>query len=130
MNTPVSFEIAKMLKEKGVEQKERPSYLLVPFRECTTLDIAGHDCNELGIGDRIGYYIPNKTINAPTIAEIVMWLFVNHDIWMWVERGKNPAHFYPVINSTSYRYSPDRWRDSIKEAYEIGIKDALKNLIK
>ena len=49
------------------------------------MDTFGHDIDKLDVGDRIGYYLPNKTVNAPTIAEVVMWLYEKHGIWISVE---------------------------------------------
>lgn len=138
MNTPVKFEIAKLLKEKGFEQKERPSYLLVPFGECTALDTFGHDCDKLGFGDRIGYYIPDKTINAPTIAEVVMWLYEKHEIWIVVSTTISKQFIYKCIDmsgETSKRNYPTcvskdgTYYNSPTEAYSQAIEYTLKNLI-
>ena len=134
MNKSVNFEIAKLLKEKGFEQKERPSYLLVPFQECTTIDVFDHPSGSLGYGDMIGYYLPNKTINAPTVAEVVMWLYEKHGIWISIDiRGD---YFkLKIINKKSPigdGYLSDcngKLLNSPTEAYEAAITYCLENLI-
>jgi len=140
MNEPVNFEIAKLLFDKGFEQKERPSYLLVPFEECTTMDIFDHPTANLGYGDMIGYYLPNKTVNAPTIAEVVMWLYENHGIWVsvsyelnienhkkewfWIaiKDGKEIDYAYINFNSPYINFN------SPTEAYKAGITHTLEKI--
>ena len=126
MNKPVNFEIAKLLKEKGFEQKEMLSYLLVPFWECTTLQATSN----LGYGDRIGFYIPNKTVNAPTIAEVVMWLYEKHKIWIHCEICFDGNSFIPKITKVVENLYPfDTQFKSPTEAYEAAITYVLENLI-
>lgn len=138
MNTPVKFEIAKLLKEKGFEQKERPSYLLVPFGECTQI---GQDADKLGVGDIIGFYLPNKTVNAPTISEVVMWLYEKHGIWItvytmdkWLPNGNDREQLFDYslkqmkLGLIDIPKKPEEF-NSPTEAYEAGIEYTLKNLI-
>jgi hypothetical protein len=129
MNEPVNFEIAKLLKEKGFEQKERPSYLLVPFEECTNMDIFDHPTANLGYGDMIGYYLPNKTVNAPTIAEVVMWIYKKYGIWISVQKDWDEGEclgFEGIIDFIEGLIST-KTVDSITEAYEIAIDYTLEN---
>ena len=133
MNTPVSFPIAKLLKEKRFEQEERPSYLLVDFSQTNVFKA---NPENIGVGDLIGYYVPNKTVNAPTIAEVVMWLYEKHGIWISVI-DVSPSHIlweYQISKKevgliyssgqypTQHNYSPT-------EAYEAAIEYTLNNLI-
>ena len=75
MNTPVSFEIAKLLKEKGFDKITNKSYRISinPERPLPTEPIA----------DEITYF-PNvkESYSAPTIAEVVMWLYEKHGVWI------------------------------------------------
>lgn len=135
MTTHVNFETAKLLKEKGFEQKERPSYLLVPFQECTIIDVFDHPSGNLGYGDKIGYYLPNKTVNAPTIAEVVMWLYEKHGIWIDVSlsqfsKPKDLQWMYSIVftQRCTYSHSPKSY-NSPTEAYEAAILYTLNNLI-
>ena len=140
MNKEVNFNTAKLLNEKGFEQKERPSYLLVPFQECTSLDVSNHTSGSLGYGDRIGYYLPNKTVNAPTISDVIMWLYENHKIWIYVDGDFRP-HIIKDDGDLNYRGDVNRtvllegktkvqycW-DSPTEAYEATITYVLENKI-
>ena len=133
MTTPVKIELAKLLEGKGFEQKERSSYLLVPFQECTSLDVFDHTSGSLGYGDKIGYYIPNKTVNAPTIADVVMWLYEKYGIWIGVEPPfhKKIVLWEYYIQKSEYRtlLGQNSGYDSLTEAYEAAIHYCLTNLI-
>ena len=65
MNTPISLEIAKLLKEKGFDNIECDGYY--------------HVCDGYTKGYAHCYSEVNTqredAILAPTIAEVVMWLF-------------------------------------------------------
>ncbi len=68
MNTPVTFEIAKLLKEKGFDNEGDLLYdSEFPSLQPTKPDI---------------YY------DAPTISEVVMWLYEKHGIWINVNVTK------------------------------------------
>ena len=89
MNTPVNFELAKLLKEKG-------------FEEISSNFYTNPRCKMFGIDEHGRYYpIKNKAKSlwisgnaatldskhvyyAPTIAEVVMWLYEKHGIWIEV----------------------------------------------
>ena len=140
MNTPVSFPIAKLLKEKRFEQEERPSYLLVDFSQTNVFKA---NPENIGVGDLIGYYVPNKTVNAPTIAEVVMWLYEKHGIWInvWSDTNldlpewKTTAKWFYVVNcDLSDSYNPQTGKpkqlfNSPTEAYEAAIEYTLNILI-
>jgi hypothetical protein len=114
MNTPVSFEIAKLLKEKGFNQ--------------------GFD------NDQMFYFPDTKELTenyrgnnypAPTIADVVMWIYENHNIWISVDRYIDPEQ------SPDYRYGSciyyddhyyGRGNENPTEAYEAAIFYVL-NLI-
>lgn len=127
MNTIVSFELAKLLKEKGFKQKEMPSFLLVDISN-TNIFPTYH--GKTNIGDLLGYYIPNKTVNAPTIADVVMWLHEKHGIWIWVERYS--TLFRPYAEEIGDKMF-GKWEghkfNSPTEAYAAAILYTLTNLI-
>lgn len=96
MNTPISFEIAKLLKEKG--------YKLLPEFESS----------------------------YPTIAEVVMWLYEKHGIWIEVKKVNYSRFEYKIMNGTEslmYVKTPYKSLLSPTEAYEAAIKCSL-NIIK
>lgn len=131
MNTPVNFEIAKLLKEKGFNSLNcKQGY----HGEFGSLENDSYPF--LGT-----YYflddclIKNNCewkIQAPTIAEAVMWLYEKHGIWLtvciigadgfgyWLH-DKNRKRLNPE-NQGGYWYSPT-------EAYEAAIEYTLKNLL-
>ena len=68
MNTPVSFELSKELKEKGFDLPCRLLYK-----------------SEKELEEGIGVdYDWNKfdSYSAPTIAEVVCWIYNKYDIWI------------------------------------------------
>ena len=117
MNTPVNFELAKLLKEKGFNEPCNQLYFDGELKKITVQKVSYDDT----LSSR--YYI------APTIAEVIMWLYEKHGIWISVKLGY--GHEY-VVQSTqspfSFIYS-DGTYNSPTEAYEAAIEYTLKNLI-
>lgn len=129
MNTPVKFEIAKLLKEKGFDNE------------------SAHYYNEKGEMLFDAYYPslqptkPDVYYDNPTIAEVIMWLYEKHGIWIEVRHIKtfNVNRFHVII--WNYKDTSDYitihcengvgyevW-DSPTEAYEAAIFYVLSNLI-
>ena len=126
MNTPVNFELAKLLKEKGFKSESKAFYD--------------------GSGELLHYNHSNNVMQrfryeAPTISEVVMWLYEKHGIWIEVRHIKtfNVNRFHIIIwdykdtsdymtihcdNGVGYEV----W-DSPTEAYEAAIEYTLKNLL-
>ena len=79
MNTPVSFEIAKLLKERG-------------FKGDTYYDDRGwhsfvyYDIHSKELKPQRWFGDFRNIVKAPIIAEVVMWLYKTHGIWIWTER--------------------------------------------
>ena len=131
MNTPVSFELAKLLKEKGFDEKVKGRYCIkniIPFK--------------VGLFYLSDYELRDEFIYGPTIAETIMWLYEKHGIWIEVRHIKtfNVNRFHVIIwdykdtsdymtihcdNGVGYEV----W-DSPTEAYEAAIEYTLNNLIK
>ena len=125
MNTPVNFETAKLLKEKGFD---------VPVR--TAWYVGG-----------VAYWkIPanhnesNVKFSAPTIAEVVMWLYEKHSLWI-LPIPTVTGHFaYKIldvqldpenkIERPPYTGVSAMDYNSPTEAYEAAIEYCLTNLIK
>lgn len=119
MNKEVNFEIAKLLKEKGFD----------------TIDCGGyyHVCDGYTKGYAYCYSDVNtqkeNAILAPTIAEVVMWLYERHGIWIYIKQGyKWEWYIETVANHPELKYY-DGLEDSPTEAYEAAIKHTLENLI-
>lgn len=117
MNTPVSFELAKLLKEKGFDEEIDTIY------------------DSIGMTDDNYYLTPNSElvegISAPTIAEVVMWLYEKHGVWISVQPiSMHKWKFYLYTNSiTSVQNISLVEANSPTEAYEAAIEYTLKNLI-
>ena len=116
MNKPINYPLAKLCKEKGFDEP------------CPNL-----------------YYQPERC-KKPTIADVVMWLYEKHGIWIavdWMSRTKpfnsgfycnlrgtnkplNQDNFIPINNTKSPGYEVF---NSPTEAYEAAIEYTLTKLI-
>ena len=123
MNTIVSFEIAKMLKEKSFEGTKSPIWYYKDgtLHNTPTRGYKGLKCwNTWDSTQGIRW-------DAPTIAEVVMWLYEKHGIWISVH--KEIDGFDYLIDN---RYGLGKYAKRIKyptEAYEVAIEYVLTNLI-
>jgi len=108
MTYHISFEIAKLLKEKGFNKRSEP-YRYNIIGELTLLE----------------------GINAPTIAEVVMWLYEKHGIWVSVtfKRHSQNKHFSYNIRQANGIETYLWEHNSPTEAYEVAILYCLTNLI-
>lgn len=117
MNTLINFELAKMLKEKGFDEPCYKGWDLSEedsnptFHEYTTQN-KNSDCIET-------FY------TAPTIAEVVMWLYKKHGIWIEVTTDVYSKFCWLV---KEFRASQNNY-NSPTEAYEAAIEYTLNNLI-
>lgn len=134
MNTLVNFEIAKLLKEKGFDD-ESPYYFNEKGEELFDMDFPS-----------IGQTKPKVYYDRPINADVVMWLYDNHKIWIsvdWMSRTKpfnsgfishlrgvnkyvNSDNFIVINNTKLKGYEVF---DSPTEAYEAAIEYCLKNLM-
>lgn len=113
MNTPVSFELAKLLKERGFDEVIKLLY------------------NEEGT-DTVKGTLPNSLTNyysAPTIVEVVMWLYEKHEFWITVKQGFGWEYFIYETNVPYTEIDADGTFNSPTEAYEAAIEYVLKNLL-
>lgn len=130
MNTPVSFELAKLLKEKEFKPTKLFGYISKLYNPNTKTLLAY---------GRTGRIDLSKAYFAPTIAEVVMWLYEKHGIWISCETSKlgkfnyrlskkeeskliTVPFMFEVINA-GYDYN------SSTQAYESAIEYTLNNLI-
>lgn len=130
MNKPVSFELAKLLKEKE-------------FDELTT---AWHQRGEGVVGCIEGkrdYYNRKGEVytSAPIITDVVMWLYEKHGLWIKVDCASIYFWHPSIINieDGSFKVHPyyiffeqnnqNKMFESPNEAYEAAIKYSLNKLI-
>ena len=119
MNTPVKFEIAKLLKEKKCDlNHEYMAFTYVVTEK----------------------YPEGELFLKPTIAEVVMWLYEKHGIWIVInphkgedDLGKPFMEFDPEVwsftNECIFHNTKLLYFNSPTEAYEAAIEYTLNNLI-
>jgi hypothetical protein len=162
MNTPVSFELAKLLKEKGFswecshfycKSKYYKKFYLTTGTEYESDRDCIWDWNLNGgksgnLTKTIPY--PNDTnaiyYSAPTIIEVVMWLYEKHGIWISVSPvfefndGRKDyltlqGYQYYITVITDNKYNQEKthadrgYKNTPTEAYEAAIEYTLKNLL-
>lgn len=129
MNKPVNFEIAKLLKEKEFNLYCQCSYWndeLTPYTPGYALE-DGTTSNEK--------YWEFERYYAPTITEVVMWLYEKHGIWIeCLHRGMLGDFTFKVSKlkkgwRTEPHYIHETGFNSPTGAYEAAIKHTLENLI-
>lgn len=146
MNTPVNFELAKLLKEKGYDLSTEGFY---PKPKCKLFAIDEHgryypivNKTQSSFHGKALVYFHGKAVvlkeenyyNAPTIAEVVMWLYEKHEIWIGVicDVGNDLLFTFKIystkigeerciVNGNMY--------ESPTEDYEAAIEYTLKNLL-
>lgn len=133
MNTPVSFKIAKLLKEKGFDE---------PCRAAIVSMSAPFYSRGLTTNTELSKEKLPTLMSAPTIADVVMWLYEKHGIWIkvdvaakdfWhpsilnIEDGSFKVH--PSYVSQKFVAEENRMFNSPTEVYESAIEYTLNNLI-
>ncbi len=131
MTAPVSFELAKLLKEKGFDKPCREGW--VNYLASFTGETRMPDDESNLVLDRLGN---THLIERPTIADVCMWLYEEHGIWVSVV-DNNPEQTkweYQISRKgaglvySSAQY-PSTYYNSPTEAYEKAIEYTLKHLI-
>ena len=128
MNTPVSFEIAKLLKEKGFEGAKSPLWYYKDgtLHETPTVGYKGLKCwNTWDATQGVRW-------DAPTIAEVVCWIYIKYNIWIQVSILKDDEWHYSIRrkeNNWEIEFPTKEKISSIEKAYEAGIKYCLTKLI-
>jgi hypothetical protein len=148
MNTPVSFELAKLLKDKGFTIPVRNYYLESDkdkiINEGFDDEYWGDNRIKNWNSDIIGIKPFQGFVSAPTIAEVVMWLYEKHGIWIGVdcdcygilwyanlsvasEKNWDNIDLRHEIISASKKFPNEH--NSPTEAYSKAIEYTLNNLI-
>lgn len=134
MNNPVSFEISKLLKEKGFDEpcshayKEVESPILYMHQDKKYNNSFKKEWQNTV---RKNSHMDNAVINrysAPTIAEVIMWLYETHEIWISVDR-----HFDKFISKNNgvlitFYGNRKSYFDTPTEAYEAAIEYCLTKI--
>ena len=153
MNTPVSFPIAKLLKEKGFDESTESNWWILAkdhsenYNKKLPVDESKifftKNSYELELKTQIDENTEHNVyhvLKAPTIADVVMWLYEKHGIWIVVnphkgenDLGKPFMEFDPEVwsftNECVFHNTGLLYYNSPTEAYEAAIEYTLKNLI-
>ena len=127
MNTPVNFELAKLLKLKKFNLKCQRYY------RAEGSSLFNDDFIEQESTDWNSSFYPDDVKSAPTITEVVMWLYEIHGIWIAVSHEMNDLHqiewFWVAIKNGEEIANQYLGFNSPTEAYEAAINHCLTNLI-
>lgn len=126
MNSPVSFEIAKLLKEKGFKMTAGNCYYNEEFYPNQNLiPLLYPELKGEGYKERV----TDKIVFAPTITEVVMWFYEKHGVWVYVKLGYGHEYVIQSIQVPFKVIYSDGTFKSPTEAYEAVIEYTLKHLI-
>lgn len=131
MNTHVNFEIAKLLKEKGFNEPCFDAYNIqgMKFSNGWLEYIADNDI-ELPFTKKD--LNPQDTL-APTITEVVMWLYEKYGVWICVDMvfGDDQTGFWYCIRQSKeddITIQSEEYETS-SEAFEAAIKHVLEKIV-
>lgn len=124
MNTATSFELAILLKEKEINIPS-DNYWVETKEHVLDIPRSGNEIFPAQ-KSRILNYRPIENYHkihctAPTIADVIMWLYKNLHIWIYSYQPNETGYWaHNLDNKAKY--------DSPEEAYEAGILQYLTNI--
>ena len=125
MNTPVSFPLAKLLNSIGFKEYCSSGYT-------KTGDRYFHQSGDIRNGQSYyngRYYTGGEFYcSAPTAADVVMWLYKNHKIWISVDPEIDTNTWFHTITHNKSETVFGNY-STLTEAYEKGIEHVINNLI-
>ena len=143
MTTLISFNLAKLLKEQEFDKYCNSGYTETGDKY---LHQGGQElvCNGQSYYEGRSYIGGKFYCAAPTIAEVIMWLYEKHNIWIEISLTDNSRHLYfdyTITTSNNRDYNDEECFDSAKriydkdkhgsptKAYEAAIEYCLTKLI-
>ena len=149
MNTTVNFELAKLLKERGYDQD---GFNIAWYNELgrmngrTDINKDGRTFSEVYPNEESFYGSAIKpehkkefkieSFTAPTIADVIMWIYEKHNIWVVVNVGKpHNCGIMMYANVIKFglhhkcKYKTILYNTPL-EAYSDAIQYVLKDLLK
>ena len=119
----VSFEVAKLLKEKGFEGENRDWYNTEGFIE------------EVGVDDGIDPTahedIFDSLVPAPTLQMTMKWLREVHKIFILIQQHIDMSYEWYIYEDGTWKgCDRESHNNSYEQACEAAIKYCLENLIK
>ena len=133
MNTPILFELAKLLKEKGFDGQclnfyTKPNSKMFGIDEhYRNYPIKNTPKKLYTVGEHAVLNIENVYF-APTIAEVVCWIYSKYQIWIQVSILKDDEWHYSIRrkdNNWNIEFPTKEKCISIENAYEKGINVVL-----
>ena len=122
--TYVTFEQAKLLKEKGFDLKSKYHYPDLSEKQeiCLTTDWN----NFTDMAGNSEYF------TAPEQWQVVEWLRVNHGIWIYLIPAEDNKNVYkPFFRGENIKdFHLTEFFNSPQEAYSAAFDYILKNIIK
>lgn len=130
MNTPVKFEIAKLLWEKEMKKDCDAIYVVSKTNDGseTLLSFKGnYTINHL---ETCNNTTKNWQWNYPiySIVDVVMWLYEKHGVWIMVKHLSNTNWMYDIQEGIFSTHAEDKFNSPTK-AYEAAIEYCLTKLI-
>ena len=128
MNTHIDFKIAKLLKEKGFDEK-CSHYYIDDFQNFKSDGIL-HKCGlpDNNKNENILQFVKRKNqphlCNAPTISQVVMWLYEKHGIWISVDRVIIGSDEWEYCYSISYL--PKEFENAKRRSTHLMTKESFK----
>ena len=134
MNTEINFPLAKLLKEKGFEGNYSHFYT-TPNSKMFGIDehhrfypITNIPKKLYTVGIHAALNIKN-VFAAPTLAEVVMWIYEKYNIWIMVKHLSSTNWMYDIQDGIFSTHAEDKF-NSPTLAYTAAIEYVLTNLIK
>jgi hypothetical protein len=137
MNKPITFELAKLLKEKKFKEQSLNFYTK-PNSKMFGIDEHYRNYSIKNIPKKLYTVGVHAVLNieniyfAPSIADVVMWLYEKHKIYIWAsgyKRANNRTYFDYYFSISKLNDKSSNFFNSPTEAYEAAIEYTLKNLI-
>lgn len=138
MNTPVNFELAKLLTEKNIiinsQNYQTENFGLVGFdNEGEFMYVKVHPkTNKFEVLHDVNgeFKEAGNKYYAPTISDVVMWLYEKYGIWISVQQSYTDSNGFSYSIKEQDGLSPNiGCYNTPKEAYEKAIEYTLNNLI-
>lgn len=113
----VSFEVAKLLKEKDYDVKDRENYQMYGVQIIPQLELYNDT----------KWNIYKDYCLAPTIAEVLDWIYSKTGDWFSIDSENNKTFYYYVPKEGEINFSKEY--PTILETYENAIKYSLNKML-
>jgi len=144
MNKPVSYSLAKLLRDKSFNELCDKGYFnercesFGLYKDYNVTQIRRYRNSDLPITEYIPFYPRTFNYTAPTIADVIVWLHEKHLIWINVNVTIDSFWYFEIFNLKDKRNSEiiindeeiTDFHQSPTEAYEKAIEYCLNKIVK